>query len=115
MLDKKGYVHARACTCPRAWAHARTLAHTNMQRLLLFHGNNDLECASVMRYAYIACLVSLSLKMKYVVHHHISEFEQYFKAFIGYNHGHISTTYFMFGSKNFKTEKLGFIVSFMLK
>jgi hypothetical protein len=28
-LDKQGYMHARACTRPRALAHLTTLAHTH--------------------------------------------------------------------------------------
>jgi hypothetical protein len=38
MLDKQGYMHARACTCARAHALAR-------------------ERASVLRYTYVICLV----------------------------------------------------------
>jgi hypothetical protein len=56
MLNKQGYMHASPCTRPRARAHACTCAHTTMQYLLLYHGNNDLKRASVLRYTYIVLL-----------------------------------------------------------
>jgi hypothetical protein len=47
-------------TRPGTRMHARAFTHTQTRicnsYLLLFHGNNDSECASVWRYTYIACL-----------------------------------------------------------
>ena len=60
MMDKQGYMHARACTRPRARAQLCTCAHahtrTNMQYLLLFHGNNDSRTRlSVTLYVHCLC------------------------------------------------------------
>jgi hypothetical protein len=43
MLDKQGYMHVRACTCPHACVPTYMHTQTNKKYLLLLHGNNDLR------------------------------------------------------------------------
>ena len=75
MLDKQGYMHARACTLLRAQTpthththttHARTRAHRTKYLILIafpwqqwFRGR-----ASVLRYTYIACIVDTREKVR---------------------------------------------------
>ena len=58
MLDKKGYMHAQACTRPRAQAHAHTRAHAQIYNIYCFPtATMTRERASFLRHTYIACLV----------------------------------------------------------
>ena len=62
MLDKQGYMHARACTHPRSRTHARTRSRTLTQIyciiLISFLRQVSLrEGASVLRYTYIVLCV----------------------------------------------------------
>jgi hypothetical protein len=63
MLDKQGYMHAHACTRPRALAHARThaRAHSRTQICSAYcfsTATTIRERASVLRYTYIAVLLN---------------------------------------------------------
>jgi hypothetical protein len=65
MLDKQGYMHARACTCPRARAHARvhSRAHTSTQLCNIYCFSTATmirERALMLRYTYIVCLLTLA-------------------------------------------------------
>ena len=57
MLDKQGYMYARACTRPLARAHAHT--HTYVIVIAFRRQQWFRERASLLRYTYIACLVIL--------------------------------------------------------
>ena len=62
LLNKQGYMHACAFTCPRSRAHKRTLArthahtHTRMQYLLLFNSKNNSRTRLSVT-LYVHCLV----------------------------------------------------------
>ena len=52
MMDKQGYMHSRACTRPRARAHARK--HTQISNICCFSTATIIrERASVLRHTYI--------------------------------------------------------------
>ena len=58
MLDKQGYMHAGACTSPRARAHARAHTHTQICNIYCFSTATIIRArASMLRYTYIVCLV----------------------------------------------------------
>ena len=61
MLDKQGYMHARACTRLRAWAHARTHAHTQSKYNIYCFSTATIirERALILLYTYIAGLVKI--------------------------------------------------------
>ena len=72
MLDKQGYMHARACTRPRAGERKRTLTHTRARAhththtqicniYCFFTATMLRERASMLRYTYIACLVIMTI------------------------------------------------------
>lgn len=64
MLNNQGHIYARACTRPRARAHARTearqCAHTQMYNIYYLSTVTIIRKRGlVLRYTYIFCLVSL--------------------------------------------------------
>jgi hypothetical protein len=69
LLDKKGYMHARACTRPLARAHVHAHTQTNMEYLLLFHGNNDSRTRlNVTLYVHcLSCYFSALYNKNYVL------------------------------------------------
>ena len=65
MLDKQGYMHARACTRPRAPApaltHARTRTHTDKYIILIAFPRQQWfrDRTSMLRCPYFACIVDI--------------------------------------------------------
>jgi hypothetical protein len=61
MLDKQGYMHARACTRPRAPAPAHTHAHTDKYIILIAFPRQQWfrDSTSMLRCPYFACIVDI--------------------------------------------------------
>jgi hypothetical protein len=57
LLDKRGYMHTRASTRPRARAHACACERTHICTYSFSTATIIRERASVLRYTYIGCLV----------------------------------------------------------
>jgi hypothetical protein len=65
MLGKQGYMHARACTHPRAWAHKRA---TQLCNIYCFSSATmNRQRASLLRYTSVLLLQSHSFSNQFKV------------------------------------------------